>query len=103
VSDPGPTDIKRVLALADALRTLGMSVSAIVVGDVRVVLAEPWGGATREPKSPRESADADQALYAQTKDDATTKKLKRLREASKRQFGKILPDETLLKFDGLLA
>lgn len=95
---PAPTDIARVRELAEALKALGMRVSALVVGDVRIVLAEPWGG-----ERPATTRDAEQASFVTDSTKATeADRLVRLRKASKKQFGRVLPDAALLKLDGVL-
>jgi hypothetical protein len=85
------TDADRVRALAVMARELGMRVSALVVGDVRLVFSEPW------PKS-------EQATQAQTvkADRATDPKLEALRAEGLKEFGRRVPDDLLRQLEPIL-
>lgn len=78
-------DASRLRAVAETCKALGMTVGALKVGDIEVRLVEPWGAIKPpEPKKPR------------AEDDPTiSDELRKLRQASRKQFGRVLPDEKL--------
>lgn len=89
---PGNPDADRLTAVAQAAKALGMRISALVVGDVKVVLAEPWGAASEVAVAPPQETPANEE----------ERKLAELRRRSKALFGRVLTDDALLKFEGLL-
>lgn len=78
-------DASRVRAVAETLRDLGMQVSALIVGDVRIQLATPWGAQvqSRPEASPATAVDEGQA------------KLEAARKQARAEFGRVLPDDTV--------
>jgi hypothetical protein len=86
-------DSERLRAVAEACRALGMTVGALKVGDIEVRLALPWGA---EPKdTPRRRAKREI-------DSTTSPEMQALRDASMKQFGRVLPDEKLRAMKGAL-
>lgn len=99
------TDPQRFEEIAGIAKRLGMRVSGIVVGDIRVQFAAPWP--EFEVPAPREVGEdahaegqEDYVLDAAKADGG--KKLKELRRRSKITFGHVKPDKELLAMDGVL-
>ena len=78
-------DADRFRAVAEACKAMGMHVGTLRVGDVEVRLAEPWGPPV--PKAERRPRAED--------DPNASDEMRELRRASRKQFGRILPDENL--------
>lgn len=94
-----PNEAARLQAVLDVLRSSGARVSALRVGDVQVSLAAPWPPPA--PSAPPESrAGAQVVEVGHDKDPAREAKLQKLREASRKTFGRVLPDEHLLAMEG---
>ena len=81
-----PNDAARVKAVAEMARDLGMRVSALVVGDVRIMLAAPWGPSAVAPEaSPQTSRRRRPAGH-----DSTPRE-----SQAQAEFGRKLPDATV--------
>ena len=85
-------DVDRVRAIAELARELGMHVNAIVVGDIRLVLAAPWG--------PRVQSAPEDSLHP-TGDESPPDKLEEARIWARKEFGRSLPDDTVKALAGI--
>ncbi len=88
-----PLDLLR--ATMAHVKAEGGHVARIEVGELRVQFARPWP----EPAAP-ERTQADAVVED---DQSVTPELRRLRAASRKQFGRVLPDALLLEFAGQLG
>jgi hypothetical protein len=84
-------DADRVRAVAEMAQKLGMRLSVVIVGDVRLVLSEPW------PKS-EQASQADVVR----EDRAADPELEALRAKGRREFGKRVPDDVLRSLKAVL-
>lgn len=91
------SDAARFREVAETIRALGMRTGLVVVGDIKVVLAEPWGA------DPPQTRDSEQRQYVVDASKAEADAdLKELRTKSRKQFGRVLPDEQLKRMRGVL-
>lgn len=81
-------DVAQIAAILDLARERGLRLRAIVCGDVKLVLSEPWPTPELPPNGKRDGP-SDQ---------------EKLRRAGKDLFGRVMPDELLEEYrkDGLL-
>ncbi len=82
---PEHNDAERFRAVAEACKAMGMHVGTLRVGDVEVRLAEPWGPPV--PKAERRPRAED--------DPTVSDEMRELRRRSRKQFGRVLPDQKL--------
>lgn len=85
-------ELDALKAVLDLCETRKLSVGAISVGSIRLVLALPTAAS---------AAKVDEApAHKPTQDE---KAMAKLRIASRKTFGRVLPDEELLALEGALA
>lgn len=86
-----PADAARVRQVAEMAQSLGMRVSALIVGDVKLVFSEPW------PKS-----EPPQVREQQEDKQSGDPKLQALREKALKTLGHVPADNILLQLDGVM-
>ena len=102
---PPRTDPERFEEVAAIAKRLGMRVSGIVVGDIRVQFAAPWPEFERPVAAEvgEVAHGEEQTEYVLESPQADGgKKLKELRRRSKITFGHVKPDAELLAMEGVL-
>ena len=92
------TEPEHLSALLELLEQRGVQVSAIVMGDLKLVLAAPWPP-TKAPVIPIKPQVAEVMSDRQARPSRLTpEQLEKARAASRQTFGRVLPDEQLEDF-----
>lgn len=84
------SDSARIADVLDLVQSRGLQVSAVIVGDVRLVLATPWPA-----PAPTQASEV-------RKDRGADPKLEALRAKGLKEFGRRMPDEFLRSLEPVL-